>query len=115
MAARKTGAARNPTIGWRLAAGRPRLFVLAVIDIRKLKPPCFCTSVSEDYLDGLASWKKLKDPIAKVTKPAIVQTNAELAVIVPPTMQMPQAASPREIRYATAVSVSQSMNRELLI
>jgi hypothetical protein len=61
------------------------------------------------------SWKKLKDPIATVTKPAIVQANAEPAAIVPPTMQMPQAAIPREIRYAAAVSVSQSMNRELLI
>jgi hypothetical protein len=61
------------------------------------------------------SWKKLKDPIATVTKPAIVQANAAPAAIVPPTMQMPQAVIPREIRYATAVSVSQSMNRELLI
>jgi|SRR6185369_1713860 len=67
------------------------------------------------FLTCSNSWKKLNNPIATVTKPAIIQANAEPAAIVPPTMQMPQAAIPREIRYATAVSVSQSMNRELLI
>jgi hypothetical protein len=57
------------------------------------------------------SWKKLKAPIATVAKPAIAQAKPEPAAIVPATIQMPQAKIPREIRYATAVSVSQSKNR----
>jgi hypothetical protein len=49
--------------------------------------------------------KKLKDPIATVTRPPSAQANGEPAAMAPATTQAPKAAIPTEIRYAAPVSI----------
>src|SRR4029078_4619573 len=60
-------------------------------------------------VDALICSTRLKDPILTVARPASVQAKGEPADSVPATIQMPQAAIPRRIRYATAVSIAVSM------
>ena len=61
-------------------------------------------------VDALTCSRRLRDPIVTVARPASVQAKGEPAASVPATIQMPQAVIPTEIRYATAVSITASMN-----